>query len=416
MDPVLLVVASVVGLLALAMVLFARRKPETTDDQLSDTVFRLAENQAELAGRIMSISEQTAAAQTAFNERLQAQERAITKTLDDRLSDMTRRVGESLHKQTLTGEQSMGDLKERLAAINAAQSKITQLSEQVVSLQDVLTNKQARGGFGETQLEDLIRTTLPPSAYDFQVQMGNGKMADCLLRLPNPPGSIAVDSKFPFESFNVIRQTPDGEDRTKARKAFGRDVLKHVHDIREKYIIAGETSDSALMFIPSEAVYAELHAELQDVIEKSHRARVYIVSPTTLMALLNTIRAVLKDAQMKEAASLIQQEVAKMSDDVVRLDDRVDKLQKHFDHANEDVRQIRVSCDKITRRASRMEEIELGETPTVDPSLGKDDSTAKEQETKTGSQNVSASQAIADRARVARMEVDRRTVAAAGDD
>ncbi len=415
MDPVLLVVASVVGLLALAMILFSRRKPESVDDQLSDTVFRLAENQAELAGRIMSIADQTAAAQTAYNERLQAQERAITKTLDDRLSDMTRRVGESLHKQTLTGEQSMGDLKERLAAINAAQSKITQLSEQVVSLQDVLTNKQARGGFGETQLEDLIRTTLPPSAYDFQVQMGNGKMVDCLLRLPNPPGSIAVDSKFPFESFNVIRQTPDGEDRTKARKAFGRDVLKHVHDIREKYIIPGETSDSALMFIPSEAVYAELHAELQDVVDKSHRARVYIVSPTTLMALLNTIRAVLKDAQMKEAAGLIQQEVRKMSDDVERLDDRVGKLQRHFDHANEDVRQIRVSCDKITRRASLMEEIELGEAPTVDPSLGKDDGASEKPAANNGKPNGSPSQAIADRARVARMEIDQRTVVA-GDD
>jgi len=415
MDPVLLTVAAVVGLLALAMVLFSRRKTDVVDDQLSDTVFRLAENQAELAGRISSIAEQSAASQTAVSERIQSQERAITKMLDERLSDMTRRVGESLHKQTLTGEQSMGDLKERLAAINAAQSKITQLSEQVVSLQDVLTNKQARGGFGETQLEDLIRTTLPPSAYDFQVQMGNGKMVDCLLRLPNPPGSIAVDSKFPFESFNLIRNTPDGEDRKKARKAFGRDVLKHVHDIQEKYIIPGETSDSALMFLPSEAVYAELHSELQDVIEKSHRARVYIVSPTTLMALLNTIRAVLKDAQMKEAASLIQLEVQKMSDDVERLDDRVGKLQRHFDHANEDVRQIRVSCDKITRRAGRMEEIQIGDVPAVDPSLGAEDRKVGDQTPKNGKANGGASQAIADRARVARMEVDQRTVAA-GDD
>ena len=363
-DPLLLVIGGLV--LALLVGLIATRLAKPDDSAMSDTIHRLAENQSELAGRLAQIAEQSAVAQNSVSERLQVQERAITKMLDERLGDVSRRVGESLHKQATQTETTMGDLKERLAVIAVAQDRITKLGEQVVSLQDVLSNKQARGGFGETQLEDQVRMALPPSAYSFQHQMGNRTRVDCLLQLPNPPGPIAVDSKFPLESFNLIRATPDGEDRIRARKAFGRDVLRHVQDIAAKYIIPGETSDCALMFLPSEAVYAELHAELPDVIDRSHQARVYIVSPTTLMALLNTIRAVLKDTQMREQAGVIQNEVRKMNQDVSRLDERVGKLKRHFDQANDDIRDIQVSTGKISRQAQKIEDVELGEPVSLE--------------------------------------------------
>lgn len=355
-----LVVAIVSGVVAVGALLAVFRLVQNNNNNaVMDATQRLADNQSELVGRLAQLAEQNAVAQAQLGERMQAQERALSKTVEDRLADLSRRVGDSIQKQSTENANTMGDLKARLAVINKAQENITQLSQQVVSLQDVLSNKQARGAFGETQLNDQVRNALPPSAYKFQAKLSNGRIADCLLNLPNPPGSIAVDSKFPLESYHALRNANDDAARTVARKGFGNDILKHVKDIAERYIIPGETADSALMFLPSEAVYAELHAELPDIVEKSHRARVYIVSPTTLMATLNTIRAVLKDAQMREQAGLIQNEVRLMADDVGRLDDRVDKLQKHFAQAEGDIRQIRISTDKITKRADRIEEVEL---------------------------------------------------------
>ncbi|MEK9645966.1 MAG: DNA recombination protein RmuC, partial [Alphaproteobacteria bacterium] len=248
-----------------------------------------------------------------------------------------------------------------LAVIDAAQKNITDLSAQVVQLQDILTNRQARGVFGEVQLQDLVQAALPPSAYDFQKTLSNGKRADCVLQLPNPPGAIAIDAKFPLESYHAMRNSADDTAAAQYRRAFSADVLKHVRDIADRYILPGETAESALMFLPSEAVYAELHASFPDVVEKSYRARVWIVSPTTLMATLNTVRAVLKDATMREQAGVIQKEVHQMLEDVGRLDKRVDNLQKHFELAEKDIREIRTSTDKITRKGEKIEEIELGE-------------------------------------------------------
>jgi len=351
LDPVLIAILAAPLILALAAVFIAMRpKPPQSDPGLM-----------ELAGRVAHMAEETARSQAILSERLQSQEREVTKALDERLGSLGLRIGEALNKQTNDAEKTMGDLKERLAAITAAQGKITELSQQVVSLQDVLTNKQARGAFGETQLEDLVRQALPPNAFAFQVTLGNGKRADCLLNLPNPPGPIVVDAKFPLESFYRLRQGKEGPERDAARKMFGQDVLKHVKDIAERYIVAEETADSALMFLPSEAVYAELHGELPQIVEQSHRARVYIVSPTTLMATLNTMRAVLKDAQMREQAHLIQREVRRLSDDVTRLDDRVGKLQSHFRQADDDIRQIRISTEKIQKTSEKIEALELGE-------------------------------------------------------
>jgi DNA recombination protein RmuC len=224
-----------------------------------------------------------------------------------------------------------------------------------------LSNKQARGAFGEIQLQDLVKSALPPSAYRFQATLGNGKRADCLIQLPNPPGSIVIDAKFPLESYRALIAAKDDAGRTAAGRQLIADVSKHVNDIAERYIVPGETAESALMFLPSEAVYAELHANFAKVVEHSYAKRVWIVSPTTLMATLNTVRAILKDAQMQEQASVIQNEVLIMLGDVGRLDQRVENLEKHFGLAEKDIREIRVSAEKISKRGERITEIELGE-------------------------------------------------------
>lgn len=319
----------------------------------------------EFTGRISQLTETLAVTQAQTAERFQAQERAIGKLLEDRLGDLTKKVGERLQDHATRSQTALGTLGERLAVIDQAQKNITELSSQVVGLQDILANKQARGAFGEVQLSDIVTSILPPSAYSFQTTIGENRRVDCLLHLPNPPGSIAIDSKFPLESYQALRDAKDDTASLQARRAFVNDVRKHIKDIADRYIVAGETAESALMFLPSEAVYAELHANFRNVVEDSYRARVWIVSPTTLMATLNTVRAVLKDVRMREQAGVIQTEVQKMMLDVNRLDERVDKLQKHFQLADKDIRDIRTSADKITKRGERIEDLQLEDSEEV---------------------------------------------------
>jgi len=331
----------------------------------TDAAERLARSQAELAGRLAQIAESHAAAQARVAEQLRSQERELARKLEERLAEVTRRVGDSLEKSSQTTQTTLGDLKERLAVIDTAQRNITALSTQVVSLQDVLANKQARGAFGEIQLNDLVVQALPPSAYAFQATLAGGRRVDCLLTLPNPPGAIAIDAKFPLEHYMALREAATDAARDIARRGLAQAVTKHVRDIAERYIVPGETADSALMFLPSEAVYAELHANLPQVVQEAFRRRVWIVSPTTLMATLNTVRAVLKDARISEQAGMLQAEVGRLLDDVRRLDDRVGKLQTHFRQADEDMRQIRVSTEKIDKRAERIREVEVEEPERV---------------------------------------------------
>ncbi|HEY9536098.1 MAG TPA: DNA recombination protein RmuC [Kiloniellaceae bacterium] len=315
---------------------------------------------AALAGRLAQMAESQNAVQSAIIERLQAQERVVVKTVDERLQGFSKLVGERLTDSTTKSQAALADLRERLAVIDKAQQNLTELSTQVVGLQDILANKQARGAFGEIQLRDLVEATLPPSAYAFQATLGNGRRADCLLQLPNPPGAIAIDSKFPLESYEALRNAGNEEAQVAAaRRAFITDVRRHVQDIAQRYIVPGETAESALLFLPSEAVYAELHANCRAVVEESYKARVWIVSPTTLMATLNTVRAVLKDVRMREQASIIQAEVGKMMEDVLRLDQRVGKLESHFDQARRDIEQIRTSSTKILSRGEKIGELEL---------------------------------------------------------
>jgi len=333
METALLVViaAAIAGLFAWVVA----HRPKGDDGALAEAVAKLHEDQIALAERLRALNETTTAVQGQVAERIDKQGEKTTQTLTQ--------------------------LAERLAVIDAAQKNIAELSGQMMGLQAILSNKQARGAFGEVQLRDLVTEAMPQATYEFQCTLGNGARADCLLRLPNPPGSIAIDSKFPLESFRALREAADDAARTLAARAFSADVLKHVKDIAEKYILPGETAESALMFLPSEAVYAELHSSFPEVVERSHRARVWIVSPTTLWATLTTLRAVLKDVQMREQAGLIQHEVRKIVEDVTRLDGRVGNLQRHFGNVSKDLQDIRTSTDKIVRGAEKIENVELGE-------------------------------------------------------
>ena len=328
-------------------------------NKLTETAQRLAEAQNMLAGRLAQMAESQAAAQNHMAEQLRAQEGNVRKVLDERLADVTRKVGENLDKTSTKNAEALGALSERLAVIDAAQKNITELSAEVVGLQDILSNKQARGAIGQTQMEDLVRNMLPRTAYDFQVTLTNGKRADCVIRLPNPPGVIAVDSKYPHEAFVQMNAAADDRARAAAEQSFRADVLKHIKDIAEKYIVPGETADSAIMFVPAESVFATLHDKFPQLVEEGFKRRVYIVSPTTLMATLNTVRTVLKDARMREQTHIIQKEIGKMMEDVGRLDRRVSALSTHFDQAVNDVKEIRTSTTKIIKRGQDIENIPL---------------------------------------------------------
>jgi DNA recombination protein RmuC len=354
MDAALLIVGILVVLL-LALVAWRLARPagpeaQRAERQLSDQMAALQASQQELVGRLGQLSDGHTAAQAALN-----------KTLEERLEGVSKRLGDSLTHSSTQTANSLGELRKHLNVIDAAQKNIAELSSQVVGLQDILANKQARGAFGEVQLNDIVRAALPPSAYSFQATLANNRRADCLIKLPMPPGPIAIDAKFPLESYRALHEAGDEAAATAAARAFAADIRKHVQDIAERYIVPGETAESALMFLPSEAVYAELHANFPEVVEQSYRARVWIVSPTTLMATLNTVRAVLKDVRMREQAGVIQAEVAKMLDDVERLVKRVGNLKGHFAQAEKDIREIETSAGKVQRKGERIGELQFDE-------------------------------------------------------
>jgi DNA recombination protein RmuC len=337
--------AAIAALLAVVLVVLLRR----SGDREADRIWQTLE---------FALSQQTETVQK-VERSLREQEQALAKV-----------VLERLERSEQTTTQVVTDLRERLVRIDEAQRKIGELSTQVVSLQEVLSNKQARGAFGEVQLSDLVQSALPPSAYEFQCTLSNGSRVDCLLKLPNPPGSIAIDAKFPLESYRLLRAAPAGDPAAlaSAQRAFQQAMRKHIADIRDKYILStGETAESALMFLPSEAVYAELHANFAGIVDESYKARVWIVSPTTMMATLNTVRAVLKDVRMREQAGEIQKAVGLMLEDVRRLDERVGRLKTHFAQTEKDLREIDVSADRITRRGERILQVDLGEQPPALP-------------------------------------------------
>lgn len=357
-DLQLILTAAAGILIIINLLILFLRKDDKKLQTIADVFYR---GQAELAGRLSQMAETNQQQQHKISEAIAEQRLSVLKMMDEKLLQMTKNVGEGLQKTTIQTNQTLTDLRERLAKIDTAQQKISALSEQVVSLQEVLSNKQARGAFGEIQLNDLVTSILPPSAYAFQVVLSNQKRADCVLNLPNPPGTIVIDSKFPLESYHALRTAANDREKLEADRFFKASVLKHIKDISEKYILPGETAESALMFLPSEAIYAELHANFPEVVETSYRAKVWIVSPTTLMATLNTVRAILKDAKMREMAGVIQKEVGTLTEDIGRLDGRIESLSRHFKQANEDIDGIKVSSGKIAKRIQRIEDIQLGE-------------------------------------------------------
>jgi DNA recombination protein RmuC len=292
-------------------------------------------------------------------QQLAAHQAGSQEAMDRRLTELGNRVADRLQLSASEAGKSLTELKERLAVIDAAQKNIAELSGQMVGLQDILSNKQSRGAFGEIQLADLVRDVIPAANYEFQATLPSGKRVDCLLKLPNPPGSIAIDAKFPLEAYRALREAKDDIATKLAQREFTTAIRTHVKAIAEKYIVPGTTADSALMFLPSEAVYAELHSNFPSLVEEAGRAKVWIVSPTTMMATLTTIRAVLRDVNMREQAHVIQTKVRELLQDVRRLDERVGKLQSHFGQVNEDVRQILISTEKVTKRAEQIETVEL---------------------------------------------------------
>jgi DNA recombination protein RmuC len=320
-------------------------------------ILRQERSRTELATRIAHLGEGAQAAQGMIAQRMIDQERAIQEQLDR----ISMRVSMSVDNAANQTKETLTSLRERLAVVDEAQRNITALSSQMVGLQDILANKQARGAFGEMQLRDLVEAVLPPDAYEFQAAIGEGLRADCLIRLPNPPGPIAIDAKFPLESYQRLTGAQSDAERIQAARDFSADVLKHVRAIASKYIVPGQTGDAALMFLPSEAIYAELHARYANVVEQSFRERVFIVSPTTLWATLNTIRAIFRDVRIREQAGLLQKELHVLIEDIGRLDERVEKLAIHFRQANKDIEDIQTSARKVTRRAERITTMDLGE-------------------------------------------------------
>ena len=328
----------------------------------------LSDGQERLSGGLHHVSEANAKAQT-----------NMLALMEQRLSQVQQQLSENMHGSARRTAQSLGDLQQRLATIDKAQENITKLSGDVLSLQDILSNKQTRGAFGEIQLHDIVIKALPQDSFTMQATLSNGRRADCIIHLPNPPGPIAIDSKFPLEAYEAMRRASTEADLAEAARQFRTALRKHIKDISEKYIIEGETADGALMFLPSEAVYAEIHANFPDLVRESFAARVWIVSPTTCMATLNTMRAILKDARMRAQAGSIRRELGLLYQDVDRLGTRVENLDRHFGQAAKDLSEIKISSEKAGRRARRLDNFDFeelapseAEPPLVPPTPAKD--------------------------------------------
>ena len=339
---------------------------------LGQQVQQLSAGQEQLRGGLQTVSDTQANAQTQVIQTVEARLASVQQHMQDRLADnamrsqrsmteMQERMKESLHGSSKQTTTSLTQLQERLAAIDKAQDNITKLSGDVLSLQDILSNKQTRGAFGEIQLRDIVSKALPTDSYEMQHTLSNGKRADCLIHLPNPPGPIVIDSKFPLEAYEALRAADTDWELKDAVAKMKTAVTKHINAIAEKYIIEGETADGALMFLPSEAVYAELHANFPDIVRKGFDARVWIVSPTTCMATLNTMRAILKDARMREQAGAIRKTLKHLHRDVELVVERVGKLDTHFRQAQRDVHEISTAAERAGKRATRLDNFDFEE-------------------------------------------------------
>ena len=383
-DPLVLAALGALGGMALIVILLmvtlvragrSARHAEDLNRQmagLGQAVQLLGQGQDQLTGGLRSVSEAQASAQTQTIQLMEARLAEVQAGMQERLHDNALRAARSLAEmqermnETLTGgqletTQSLTQLQERLATIDKAQENITRLSGDVLSLQDILSNKQTRGAFGEIQLTDIVSKALPADSYRLQATLSNGKRADCLIELPEPPGPIVIDAKFPLEAYEALRKADTQWEANEAAKALRIAVRTHIKAISEKYILDGETADGALMFLPSEAVYAELHANFPEVVRDGFAARVWIVSPTTCMATLNTMRAILKDARMREQAGAIRTALKQLGRDVELVVERVGKLDAHFAQARADLDGIGVAAERAGKRAARLDTFDFEE-------------------------------------------------------
>jgi DNA recombination protein RmuC len=348
-DPAVILGAAAVLALILAAVGFglgrARRRSET-EAQFSE----LARAHAEMTGRLQTLAEILGGRQADFA-------RAVTEKLDS----SSHRVNERLEKSSHATLENLGALNERLALIDAAQARLAGLTQEVLGLKEILANKQARGAFGQGRMEAIIRDALPASAFTFQHTLSTGARPDCALKLPGDDKILAVDAKFPLEAFSALKEAADPAAKKAAQARVRADVAKHVKDIAERYLLPGETQDVAILFVPSESLFAELHEHFDDVIQKAHRARVLIVSPSLLIMAVQVLQALVRDALVRDQAHVIQAETRKLVDDVSRLRQRAQKLESHFRQTQEDVAGILTSTEKIARTGERIDRIDFAE-------------------------------------------------------
>ena len=325
-------------------------------EYLNQRVQTIGDGQQQLAGGLTQVSEAQA-----------AQQNNMLKLMEARLAAVQEQMTLNLTTSAKTTANSLGELQQRLVTIDKAQDTIQKLSGDVLSLQDILANKQTRGAFGEIQLQEIVSKALPSDAYTWQATLPNGKRADCLIHLPNPPGPIVIDSKFPLEAYEALRNATTELDTKDAIKFMRTSVKAHIKAISEKYILEATTADGAIMFLPSEAVYAELHSNFPELIREGFEARVWIVSPTTCMATLNTMRAILKDARMREQAGAIRTALRQLHRDVELVVDRVDKLNTHFNQARKDIEGISTAAERAGKRAHKLDNFDFQEIDPVAP-------------------------------------------------
>lgn len=330
----------------------SRHMAKSEADQASQAAHaqlnELLKTQSEMQGRMSTMAELFGSRQSELNQ-----------NINQRLDGMTQKLGNSLVEQTKTTHENLSKLQERLAVIDTAQNNIQALAQNVVGLQAILSDKQTRGAYGQARMETIIKDGLPMGAYNFQTTLSNGTRPDCTVTMPNDSPDLVIDAKFPLEAWNAIKKADDDRLATEAARQFRSDMEKHIKDISEKYLIQGETQDTAFMFVPSESIFAEVHENFEGVIQRAHKSRVVIVSPSLLMLSIQVIQAVLKDARMREQAHLIQGEVIRLMEDISRLDDRVRKLQTHFGQSQKDIDQILTSTDKITKRSTKIESMDF---------------------------------------------------------
>lgn len=318
--------------------------------ELERQIATLVSAQSEMTGRMQAMAELLGGRQAELN-----------KAISERLDGMSHKMNQSMGEATKNTHENLKRLHERLAVLDAAQTHINDLTGQVTTLTNILGNKQSRGAFGQGRMEAIVSDNLPAGAFAFQVTLKTGARPDCVVYLPNGAPPLVIDAKFPLEGFNAVRAAETPEAQKAADQQFRGDVIKHVKDIRDRYLVPGETHDTAFMFVPSESVFAEIHERFDEVVQRAYRARVVIVSPSLLLLSIQVTQALLRDARLREQADVIRDEVLKLMEDVERLDERVRKLSSHFSMAQKDIDQILISTEKVSKRGRGIESIGLGE-------------------------------------------------------